>query len=252
MKKNIYTLTLVFMVLLISTCGPDNYYVYVVGIRPPESDCTFKPGDVYRAWGTADASLITTISNLGYVAGIQVENRMLNTKDVTKKPGGMEDIPMRTDANYVVFKKIYVTLRAVSQSKTTNTTTTLKPSKYYMEINQTIVPSAGDETTPGTAIVLAPLVPKEKLIELEMVMPEWPTDTTTYVDLIAEFYLEGETLGGRYVRTNDYNYYIKVCFGCLNFLGNKTYAQCLMDSNCELSGNVCLPGQDDIIICTCE
>ncbi|MCX7943655.1 MAG: hypothetical protein N2746_04015 [Deltaproteobacteria bacterium] len=241
------------MLSIVTTCGPEDYYLVISGIRPPEDDCTYKPGELFRAWGVADASLITTAHNYGYVAGVQVQNRMLNTKDVTKKPGAMDELPMRTDANTVVVKKAVVELRGVVASKNTTTTTKYK-STYSMEISETVVPSAGDEKTPGVAIVLFSLIPKEKLIELEegVKMPEWPTDPSTYVDLIAEFYLEGETLGGVPVKTNVFNFYVRVCYGCLNFLGNKTIADCVMDARCKLVGGTCVPGQDGYIACVCQ
>ncbi len=251
MKRYIYIVSFLILSAIFTTCGPEDYYLSIAGVRPPESDCSYKPGDVFLGWGTADASLITSVHNMGYMAGVQIENRLLNTKDVTKKPGGMEDLPMRTDSNIVIITKAVVTLRGVVASANTTTTTKYK-STYNMEISGTVIPSAGDDKTPGKAIVLLSLVPKEKLIQLEESLGEWPTDPSTYVDLIAEFYLEGETLGGVAVKTNKLNYYIRVCYGCLNYLGNRTYSECLTDSNCSISGNSCIPGQDGYIFCECK
>ncbi|MCX7958638.1 MAG: hypothetical protein N3B13_06290, partial [Deltaproteobacteria bacterium] len=212
MKKYLYISCLVLISVITSTCGPEDFYITIAGVRPPEEDCTYKPGEVFLAWGTADATLITTIHNYGYVAALQVENRLLNTKDVTKKPGSMDDLPMRTDTNIVVMKKAVVNLRGVVASNNTMTTTKYK-STYNMEISETVIPSAGDDKTPGKAIVLLSLVPKEKLIQLEDSLGEWPTDPSTYVDMIAEVHLEGETLGGISVKSNKFNFYIRFCYG---------------------------------------
>lgn len=252
MRRHIYILGLMALVLSMATCGPEDYYVTISGIRPPEEDCTYKPGEVFLAWGTADASMITTYQNLGYVAGVQIENRLLNTKDVTKKPGSMEDLPMRTDSNIVVLKKAVVNLRGVVTSANTTLTAPKYSSTYKMEIPETVIPSAGDDKTPGKAIVLLSLVPKEKFVQLEDSLGEYPTDSSTYLDLIAEFYLEGETLGGVAVKTNKHNFYIRICYGCLNYLGGKTLQECMMDSNCTLGGSSCNPGQDGYIMCSCK
>jgi hypothetical protein len=251
MRRHIYILGLMALVLGMTTCGPEDYYVTIAGIRPPEDDCTYKPGEIFIAWGTADATMITTYQNLGYVAGVQIENRMLNTKDVTKKPGSMEELPMRTDSNVVVMKKAVVNLRGVVTSANTTLTASKYSSTYKMEIPQTVIPSAGDDKTPGKAIVLFSLIPREKFIQLED-LPEYPTDSSTYLDLIAEFYLEGETLGGVPIKTNKYNYYVRICYGCLNYLGNRTPQECLMDSICELKGSFCIPGQDGYLMCSCK
>lgn len=251
MRRSIYILCVLAVALITTTCGPEDYFITIAGIRPPEDDCTYKPGEIFLTWGSADASLITAIHNFGYVAGVQVENRMINTKDVTKKPGAMEELPMRTDANVVVLNKAVVTLRGLVTSANTTTTTKYK-STYYMEITDTVIPSAGDDKTPGKAVVVLSLVPKEKLIQLEDSLGEWPTDPSTYLDLVAEFYLEGKTLGGVPVKTNKFSFMIRVCYGCLNFLGNRSLIDCLMDTNCTLSGSTCVPGQDGYIACVCK
>ncbi|MGC8928011.1 MAG: hypothetical protein ACP5QK_08820 [Myxococcota bacterium] len=252
MRKHIYILVFVASFLIMTTCGPEDYFVTIAGIRPPEEDCTYKPGEVFRAWGTVDATMITAYQDLGYVAGVQIENRLLNTKDVTKKPGSMEELPMRTDSNIVVLKRVTVNLRGVVTSANTTLTAPKYSSVYKMEIPETVIPSAGDDKTPGKAIVLFSLVPKEKFIQMEDSLAEYPTDPTTYLDLMAEFYFEGETLGGVAVKTNKFNYYIRICYGCLNYLGGKTPQECMMDSNCTLGGSTCIIGQDGYLLCSCK
>jgi len=256
MKRNIYILGFVVLLLTLSTCGPDQYYVTIQGIIPPDDSCTYKPQDLYQAFGILDAEMVDKLEtwgyNYGYIAGVQVENRMLNTKDVTKKPGSMDDLPMKTDVNFVIIKKAVITLRAVSASKNTVVTTANYKSTFTMEVSETIIPSAGDDKTPGRAIVLLPLIPKEKIREMFDTEPNYPFDLSSYMDISVEFSLEGETRGGVPVKTSKHVFPVKICYGCLDLLGNRTLEQCLTDTNCKLSGNTCLPGQDGQIICTCN
>jgi len=256
MKRHIHILGLVALAVIMPTCGPEDYFVTIQGIVPPDETCVFKPQDVYKALGIFDAELVDKLEgwgyNYGYIAGVQVENRMLNTKDVTKKPGSMEGLPMQTDVNFVFIKKAYVTLRAMASTKGTVTTLSTYKTTYTIEVPQTIIPSAGDEKTPGRAIVIFPLIPKEKIKEMADIEPNYPTDPSMYLDISVDFYLEGETRGGVPVKTTRYVFYVKVCFGCLDLMGNRTIEQCLTDSNCQLSGNTCLPGQDGYILCKCQ
>lgn len=250
MKRYICMLGVILFLIFASTCGPEDYYLTIDGIRPPDDDCTYSTCTKFIAWGTADTSLITDITNAGYIVGVQVQNKMINTKDVTKKPGAVEDLPMRTDVNSVVIKKAVVSLRGVASSPNTSSTTKFK-STYNLEITNTLIPSAGDDKTPGQTVVVFSLIPKEKLLQLEE-LPEWPTDSSTYLDMVAEFYLEGDTFGGVHVRSNTFVYMIKFCYGCLNYLGNKSIGECLSTENCELKGNLCTPGQDGYIMCVCK
>lgn len=208
------TLTSIVAVGLLSGCAPGNPGLIVLNVVAPSDQCTYDVDNPQLLSGSYDLA-----AGVGYVGAFRFANQLRDLGN-----SGTSG-PPRANPNVIQLEEFEVELRDTAGAAIG---VGGLPNPYTVPAGGGVIPSS-DGTSPGEGISSAVLIPPVYVPELA------PFAGSTIVVAVRGI---GTTAGGAELITDEFNYPIALCAGCLN--------ACMMEDGrpvCRLS---CTPGQDEI------
>jgi hypothetical protein len=218
--------------IILSACVHDDSSVFIFdALAPPTSSTggmciyTSDPTQPSLSYGTLDASLSNT-----YVAELLVGNQLISQANSTSA---------RTETSDVEIQGAVVTIDDEDGNQLTS----------YTFLTSTTV-DAAQGSTPSYSPVSVVTVDPNTVANLK-VGAGAVRRVTSYIRAF------GQTLGGQHVESNDFEFPVNVCNGCLiefpTGVANPAYPfnNCLSTSATVSSGSTpCIIGQDEYVACT--
>jgi hypothetical protein len=220
--------------VLLPACAHDDSTIYIVNIPAPPTGiqagqaCAYtpQPNGPFLPTGLWDVALSDA-----YSPAVLVGNQMIQRMD-----------PLRptTETNRVEIQG--ATVRVTDAAGT-------QIASFSSLTSGTVDPASG--TQPGYMVTLATIVDPQTAAAFRTAgSPLYLKDVYASKTIVAYFKLYGSTLGGTSVESNEFQFPIKVCKGCLVTFNYNTAGQidCLTLPTAG-AATPCVPGQDQVTSC---
>jgi hypothetical protein len=220
----------------VSACAHDDSTIFIYNViapMPTGGQCTFtaNPTQSFESEGTIDVALTG-----GYDAVFLVGNQLVAQADPT--------VP-RTETSIVDLQGAIVRITDASGNQIANFTDLAAGS---------IPPASGG--TPGYAAMQVTIINQATVAKY--ILPQLPFGNLSELRFVTYTKMFGKSLGGQYVESNEFEFPINACRGCLiAFSTADVNLQCNM-LNClgasttttTTTSSPCFPGEDQPIDCS--